>query len=118
LAAPLPGMRLIAVQSVGVGLHDFTGFEKQQAEFVRGHARDKGFSFSAGADYVRRSYADLSSALSIGSFRRRLPVAAKIALVTAGTIAEVPGSPIPPGGSALCTMWTSMAGASFIRRTW
>jgi hypothetical protein len=43
LAAPLPGMGLVVVQSVGIGLHDFTGFEKQQAEFIRGHARDKGF---------------------------------------------------------------------------
>jgi hypothetical protein len=43
----------------------------------------------------------LNAVASIGSFRRRLPVAAKIALVTAGTMAEVPGSPIPPGGSEL-----------------
>ena len=56
--------------------------------------------------------------VSIGSFRKRLPVAAKIALVTAGTMAEVPASPIPPGGSKLWTMWTSMAGASFMRRIW
>src|SRR6266851_7033604 len=55
---------------------------------------------------------------SIGSFRRRLPVAAKTALVTAGTMAEVPVSPIPPGGSELWTMWTSTAGASFMRRIW
>jgi len=33
--------------------------------------------------------------VSIGSLRRRLPVAAKIALVTAGGSADVPGSPIP-----------------------
>src|SRR5215831_10130681 len=36
---------------------------------------------------------------STGIVRRRLPVAAKIALATAGTMAEVPASPIPPGGS-------------------
>jgi hypothetical protein len=54
----------------------------------------------------------------IGSSRKRLPVAAKIALVTAGTMAEVPVSPIPPGGSELLTMWTSMAGTSFMRRIW
>ena len=42
---------------------------------------------------------DFNSAASIGSFRSRLPVAAKIALVTAGAIAEVPASPMPPGGS-------------------
>src|SRR5207302_2720771 len=52
---------------------------------------------------------------STGIFRSRLPVAAKIALATAGTMAEVPHSPIPPGGSAFRTMWTSIAGTSFIR---
>ncbi len=31
--------------------------------------------------------------------RRRRPVAAKTALATAGTMAEVPGSPMPPGAS-------------------
>jgi hypothetical protein len=36
-----------------------------------------------------------NAAVSTGSCRKRLPVAAKIALVTAGTIAEVPASPIP-----------------------
>jgi hypothetical protein len=41
---------------------------------------------------------------STGIFRKRLPVAAKIALATAGTMAEVPHSPIPPGGSRFCTM--------------
>ena len=35
---------------------------------------------------------------STGILRGRLPVAAKIALATAGTMAEVPASPIPPGG--------------------
>jgi len=58
-----------------------------------------------------------NAVVSIGSFRKRLPVAAKIALATAGAIAEVPASPIPPGGSALRTMWTSIAGVSLIRRT-
>jgi hypothetical protein len=57
-----------------------------------------------------------NAAVSIGSLRKRLPVAAKIALAIAGTMAEVPASPIPPGGSGLCTMWTSMAGASSMRR--
>jgi hypothetical protein len=45
-----------------------------------------------------------SIAASTGIFRNRFPVAAKIALATAGTIAEVPHSPIPPGGSELSTM--------------
>jgi hypothetical protein len=57
-----------------------------------------------------------NAVVSIGSFRSRLPVAAKITLVTAGTIAEVPDSPIPPG-SKLWTMWTSIAGASLMRST-
>ena len=44
-----------------------------------------------------------NTAASIGILRRRLPVAAKIALAMAGTTADVPVSPIPPGGSALLT---------------
>ena len=65
------------------------------------------------------AYAGCFSALaSTGNLRRRFPVAAKIALVTAGTIAEVPASPIPPGGSELLMMWTSMAGASLMRSIW
>ena len=59
-----------------------------------------------------------NAAASIGSFRTRLPVAAKIALATAGTIAEVPGSPTPPGGFELWTIWTSIAGASLMRSIW
>jgi hypothetical protein len=59
-----------------------------------------------------------NAVVSTGIFRSRFPVAAKIALVTAGMIAEVPGSPIPPGGSEFCTMWTSMAGASSMRSIW
>src|SRR5262249_40248886 len=59
------------------------------------------------------------SLVSIGILRRRLPVAAKIALATAGTIAEVPGSPIPPGASLFWMRWTSIAvGASSMRSTW
>ncbi|MGC1573700.1 MAG: hypothetical protein WA750_16510, partial [Pseudolabrys sp.] len=52
--------------------------------------------------FTRSLHADFFSAEgSTGSFRKRFPVAAKIALVTAGTIADVPASPIPPGGSEL-----------------
>jgi hypothetical protein len=47
---------------------------------------------------------------------KRLRVAAKTALATAATMADVPASPIPPGGSELWTMWTSMAGASWFAR--
>jgi hypothetical protein len=60
-------------------------------------------------------HADFKTAVSTGSLRRRLPVAAKIALVTAGAIVAVPGSPIRPGASVLSTRKTSMAGASLIR---
>jgi hypothetical protein len=60
------------------------------------------------APYASRGYSVhtgcFNALVSIGSFRKRLPVAAKIALVTAGTMAEVPASPIPPGGSRLWTM--------------
>ena len=59
-----------------------------------------------------------NAAVSTGIFRKRFPVAAKIALAIAGTIADVPHSPIPPGGSALSTMWTSISGASFMRSIW
>ena len=52
---------------------------------------------------------------STGNLRRRLPIAANMALVTAGTISDVPASPMPPGGSWLCTMCTSTSGASFMR---
>jgi len=46
------------------------------------------------------------------------PVAAKIAFVTAGVTAEVPASPIPPGGSpALHDCRPRFAGASLIRST-
>src|SRR6267143_4250065 len=50
-----------------------------------------------------------------GSFRIRLPVAAKTALASAGAVTAVPGSPIPPGFSKLRTRCTSIAGASLIR---
>jgi hypothetical protein len=35
LTAALPGMGLIGRQSVGLGLQDFTGLQKQRADFVR-----------------------------------------------------------------------------------
>jgi hypothetical protein len=47
----------------------------------------------------------LSCAGSTGSRCKRLPVAAKIALPTAGITAHVPGSPMPPGRSVLRTIW-------------
>ena len=46
-------------------------------------------------------------AFEIGSSRTRFPVAAQIAVASAGTIGGNPGSPTPPGGASLSTMWTS-----------
>jgi hypothetical protein len=43
----------------------------------------------------------LKAMVSTGSFRKRFPVAAKIPLVTAGTICEVQASPIPPAVETL-----------------
>src|ERR1700738_374413 len=54
---------------------------------------------------------------SSGSFRTRLPVAAKTALASAGAVTAVPGSPMPPGGSPFRTRCTSIAGVSLIRST-
>ena len=59
--------------------------------------------------------ARFSCAMSKGSARSRLPVAAKIALATAGAIGGVPGSPMPPGASVLGRMCTSTRGISFMR---
>jgi hypothetical protein len=44
------------------------------------------------------------SSARMGRRRMGLPVAAKMALHTAGAIGGVPGSPMPPGGSLLGTM--------------
>jgi hypothetical protein len=45
-----------------------------------------------------------------------LPVTAKIELVTAGAMADVPASLISPDGYELSMMWTSIVGASSMRR--
>src|ERR1019366_3549162 len=50
-----------------------------------------------------------------GNSRRRMPVAAAIALTSDGGPAVQPGSPMPPGAPLLLMMCTSMAGASLIR---
>jgi len=49
---------------------------------------------------------------SIGNVLTRRPVSAANAFTTAGAIGGVPGSPTPPGGSVLCTMYTSTSGIS------
>src|ERR1700722_20272479 len=53
----------------------------------------------------------------IGSLRRRLPVAAKMALATAGIMVGVLASPMPPGAAWLGTMYTSTTGISSMRST-
>ena len=62
--------------------------------------------------------ARFSSLRSIGSFLIRLPVAAKIALVTAGATVGTPGSPRPPGASPESRMCTSTTGISLILSIW
>jgi predicted ATPase len=44
-----------------------------------------------------------------------LPVAAKSALATTGASADVPGSPMPPGGSEFGTIWELRAATSLAR---
>jgi hypothetical protein len=56
-----------------------------------------------------------ASLMRMGSLRTRLPVAAKIALATAGAAHGTPGSPMPPGFSSLRTTCTSISGVSFMR---
>ena len=55
------------------------------------------------------------SSARIGSRRTRLPVAAKIALHTAGATVGTPGSPMPPGASPDSRMCTSVRGVWAIR---
>src|SRR2546430_11212088 len=55
------------------------------------------------------------SSARMGNRRIGLPVAAKIALHTAGAIGGGPGSPAPPGASLLGMMWTSTSGMAFTR---
>src|ERR1700729_3029392 len=52
-----------------------------------------------------------------GSMWMRLPVAAKMALATAGPTGATPGSPTPVGGAVEGTMYTSTLGISFMRST-
>jgi len=56
-----------------------------------------------------------NNAESMGIFLSLTPVAAKIAFATAGTMQDVPVSPMPPGGSALFAIWTSICGISLMR---
>ena len=91
------------------GSSRFIGFRRRPSAFASAIAS------SPGTD-ARGSQAFLRSSGRIGSRRSRLPVAAKIALATAGATGGTPGSPTPPILSVVSTMWTSTAGISFIRR--
>ena len=53
---------------------------------------------------------DFSEFISIGRLRRRLPVAAKIAFVTAALTMAVGASPMPPGASAFLIKCVSATG--------
>src|ERR1039458_5350304 len=53
MAAPLPGVGLIILQAVGVGLNHPAGFEEQQSRFVSGHPHNKGFGVVKGAPEPR-----------------------------------------------------------------
>jgi hypothetical protein len=113
---------VLAIRWNGVKPERVFDLALEQGPFVEGDDDvfvGLGHGLSPPSAHPSQCYAGrFSAVVSTGSFRRRLPVAAKIALATAGTIAEVPGSPIPPGGSELWTIWTSMAGASFMRSIW
>src|SRR4030095_3437785 len=99
------GEALFASRCVGAVRHD-----EVEVRAFRIHRRASGFLFGA----TDRCTDCFRAPSSIGSFRTRLPVAAKTAFVTAATTQLVPASPIPPGGSALFTMLTSTAAASFL----
>jgi hypothetical protein len=77
-------------------------FELKAGELTRG---------MTGKDYDD----DLSESVSIGGLRRRLPVAAKIALVTTALTMAVGASPMPPGASAFLIKCVSTSGTSLIR---
>src|ERR1700680_146634 len=87
---------------------------------LRGAGRPEanaGFSGDAQGKAVGGLLSYTKSALRMGSFRMRLPVAAKTALAMAGAMPGVLASPIPPGASVLGTMCTSTCGISSIRTT-
>ena len=69
----------------------------------------------AESGYQSQRYA--KSAGRMGRRRMRLPVAAKMALQTAGAMPGVLASPMPPGLAWLGTMWTSTLGISSMRTT-
>jgi hypothetical protein len=96
----------VLVRVVGVGRVLLCG-SRHQSLLLRPPRR----IFFAAADH------HAVSPVGNGSTWMRFPVAAKMALATAGPTGATPGSPTPVGGSADGTMWTSTLGISFIRST-
>ncbi len=82
-----------------------------------GRATGRSASWHRGHRPMRAHLAYAKSSGRIGSFRSRFPVAAKMALATAGITEGVLASPIPPGAAWLGTMCTSTTGISSMRRT-
>ena len=64
-----------------------------------------------------RVYASLMPAFDSGSWRTRLPVAAKMALLTAGSTGGSAGSPNPVGGLFVTRKCTSISGGAWRMRT-
>src|SRR5438034_3048187 len=84
--------------------HDRLAFK----EFVRrrpmhnaseGNPNTKFYAYRLILRLLPRGQLLCNSSGRIGSFRMRLPVAAKMALVTAGASGGTPGSPIPPAAA-------------------
>jgi hypothetical protein len=69
---------------------------------------------SAAPTYRNPGYVFFRSAGLIGSLRIRIPLAAKIALQSAGATGGRPGSPIPPTDSVLGIIYISTLGISSI----
>ena len=84
-----------------------------------GHAARHGLETALVQFGVRRHGSPLQASLwrASGSERRRRPLAAWMALQTAGATRAVDGSPMPPGGALLSSSSTSMRGISLIRST-
>src|SRR4029453_11423020 len=73
-----------------------------------------------GAGFVTGAAGDRYTSFTFfsGRLRPRLPVAAKIALRTAGVTTEIVGSPTPPQKSPDGTITVSTFGISASRRSW
>ncbi len=79
------------------------------AEVIRGYPEERPWNptlqKTAQAE-LGRGTLETRYAFESGNSRIRFPLAAKIALQTAGANGGTPGSPTPAGGASLSTMWT------------